>query len=124
MNGWVVASVVLAGAAGAVLRYLTSGVLAARKSFPWAVLVVNVVGSTIGGVILGFSALGALSGDWRLVLLTGFCGGLTTFSTFSVETVQLINDGRGRVALVSIASNLVLGVAVAFAAFAIVTALG
>jgi len=72
------------------------------------VLVVNVVGSAIGGVLLATT-----SGDLRLVLLTGFCGGLTTFSTFSVETVQLVLDGKSRVAVLSVVANLVLGIGAA-----------
>ena len=100
----IVASVLLAGVVGAVIRYLVSRWLAT----PVAVLVVNVVGSAIGGVLLATT-----SGDLRLVLLTGFCGGLTTFSTFSVETVQLVLDGKSRVAVLSVVANLVLGIGAA-----------
>ena len=100
----IVVAVVLAGALGAVIRYLVSRWLAT----PFAVLVVNVVGSAIGGVLLATT-----SGDLRLVLLTGFCGGLTTFSTFSVETVQLVLDGKSRVAVLSVVANLVLGIGAA-----------
>ena len=102
-----VVAVLLAGAAGAVLRYLASLVLAGRR-FPWAVLVVNVAGSLLAG-----AAAAALEGDARLILLTGFCGGLTTFSALSVETVQLVLDGRTRVAALSVAANLVAGIAAA-----------
>ena len=109
-----------AGAGGALLRYLVS-VLAARRAaargdatpFPWAVLVVNVVGSAIGGAVLGLAQVGGVSADARLILLSGLCGGLTTFSTFGVETVQLVIDGRARAALVSVSANLVLGLAAA-----------
>ena len=60
---------------------------------PWAVLIVNVVGSLVGGVVLGLAQAGVIGADLRLILLSGFAGGLTTFSTFSVETIQLIDDG-------------------------------
>lgn len=117
MSAAVVAAVLLAGAIGALARYGVSRAFAPRPgeppTFPWAVLVVNVVGSAIGGAVLGLAYSGAVSADWRLILLTGFCGGLTTFSTFSVETVQLVIDGRTRVALVSVATNLVLGIGAA-----------
>jgi CrcB protein len=96
----IVVAVLGAGALGAVIRYLVSRWLAT----PAAVLVVNVAGSAIGGVLLATT-----SGDLRLVLLTGFCGGLTTFSTFTVETVQLVLDGKSRVAVLSVAANLVFG---------------
>ena len=100
----IVASVLLAGVVGAVIRYLVSRWLAT----PVAVLVVNVVGSAIGGVLLATT-----TGDLRLILLTGFCGGLTTFSTFTVETVQLVLDGKSRLAFTSVAANLVLGIGAA-----------
>lgn len=96
-------AVIGAGILGAVLRYLVT-TLTPR----WGVLVVNVVGSFIGGI-----ALAALSGDAKLILLTGFCGGLTTFSTFSVETVQALLDGKVRAAALSVAANLVLGIGAA-----------
>ena len=99
-----IALVLAAGALGAVLRFLVSRLVAT----PWAVLVVNVVGSFVGGVLIG-----ATSGDLRVILLTGFCGGLTTFSAFTVETVQLVMEGRARKALLSVGLNVVLGVGAA-----------
>lgn len=120
MSAGVLVAALAAGAGGALLRYLVS-VLAARRAaargdatpFPWAVLVVNVVGSAIGGAVLGLAQVGGVSADARLILLSGLCGGLTTFSTFGVETVQLVIDGRARAALVSVSANLVLGLAAA-----------
>ena len=99
-----IALVLLAGAAGALLRFFTIRLVRA----PWAVLLVNVVGSFIGGLLIG-----ATTGDLRLILLTGFCGGLTTFSTFSVETVQLVMERRLSAAALSVALNLVLGIGAA-----------
>jgi CrcB protein len=100
-----IAPVLLAGAGGALLRFMTVRLIHA----PWAVLVVNVAGSAIGGVLVGL----AVTADLRLILLTGLCGGLTTFSTFSVETVQLVLEQKARAALVSVAANLVLGIGAA-----------
>jgi len=96
-------ALLVAGALGAVLRYGATTV-----SPRWGVLAVNIVGSLIGGI-----ALGALEGDAQLIALTGFCGGLTTFSTFSVETVQAVIEGRWRRATLSVALNLVLGIGAA-----------
>ena len=107
-------TVALAGALGAVARYLV-GLAFAHQRFPWAVLVVNVLGSALGGA---FAAV-AVSDDLRLVILTGLCGGLTTFSTLSVETVQLVLDGRARAAASSIALNLVLGIGAAALGYAL-----
>lgn len=98
------ATIVAAGAVGAVLRYLV-GLAGARAAWPWPVLVANVVASFAAGL--------GMHTDAGLVVVTGFAGGLSTFSTLSVETIQLIADGRGRAAAASIALNLVLGIAAA-----------
>lgn len=100
---------VAAGAVGAMIRYLISRAVPGHDRFPWAVLVVNVVGSAIGGVVVGLATSGGVSSDIRLILVSGLCGGLTTFSTWSVETIQLVQDGRWRVAAASVIANLVLG---------------
>ena len=105
----ILVAVVGAGILGAVLRYLVTS-----RSPRWGVLAVNVVGSFLGGI-----AIGALSGDARLILLSGFCGGLTTFSTFSVETIQAVLDGRVRAAAASVAANLALGVGAAALGYAL-----
>jgi len=59
----------------------------------------------------------AVDSDIRLVLLTGVCGGLTTFSTWSVETIQLLNDGRWRSALRSAGLTLALGTGVGIVSY-------
>ena len=114
---------VAAGAAGSLLRYAVSLAFARHPSrLPWAVLIVNVVGSLVGGVVLGLAQLGVIGADLRLVLLGGFAGGLTTFSTFGVETIQLVLTGRWRSALLSVAANVVLGIgAVALGCWAVVS---
>lgn len=112
MNAALVAVTVAAGGVAAVIRYLVSRSLARvsdAESFPWAVLVVNVVGSAVGGVVLGLAQHAGVSSELQLVLLTGVCGGITTFSTFSVETIQLFTVGRWRAATLSVGANLVLG---------------
>jgi CrcB protein len=101
------------GALAAMVRWgLSHGIRA-----PWAVLLVNVVGSGIGGAVLGLAQRGEVSGDIRLVILGGLCGGLTTFSTWSVESIQLVLDGKWRVAALSVGANLVLGIAAAGLAY-------
>ena len=91
---------------GGVARYLVSLVILSGSPLPWATLFVNVTGS----FIIGFYA--ALSGpDGRLLagapqrqfVMTGFCGGYTTFSTFSLETFGLLQAGDVRTALANIA---------------------
>lgn len=119
MTAGVIAAVVIAGAIGSLARYGVSRAFATR-GFPWAVLIVNVVGSAIGGGVLALAEHASMSADLRMILLTGFCGGLTTFSTFAVDSVQLVLDGRTREVVASIAANLVLGVGAAAAAYALV----
>lgn len=110
MNAWVVFSVVVCGGAAAVIRYLVSRALPVRPGhIPGGVLIVNVAGSAIGGIVLGLAERAAVSDDVRLVILTGVCGGLTTFSTWSVETLDLIDNGRWRAGLINVGVTLLLG---------------
>ncbi|BAU30903.1 fluoride efflux transporter FluC [Microcella alkaliphila] len=105
MNPGLVLAVAAGGALGAVLRFLTTVVLAGREQPPGPVVIVNVVGSLVSGV-----AIGAIEDPVvLLVVVTGFCGGLTTFSTLSVETVQLVMDGRAKRAAGGMLVNLVAG---------------
>lgn len=109
MTPLVLLAVAVGGALGAVLRHLTSVSLAGRGRVPLGVLVVNVVGSFVAGVALG----APLDPAAQLIIVSGLCGGLTTFSTLSVETLQLILDGKRRAAAASVALNLVVGIAAA-----------
>lgn len=106
MTPLLVLAVAVGGALGAVLRHLVSVSLAGRGRIPWGVLVVNVVGSFVAGLALGLP----LDPTLTLLVLTGFCGGLTTFSTLSVDTVQLVLAGKHRLALASVGLNLALGI--------------
>ena len=114
-------AVLVAGSLGALARY---GVTQAfgNARFPWAVLIVNVIGSAIGGTLLALVHVAGISPDWYTVIVTGFAGGLTTFSTWSVQTIQLISDGHWREAALSVGLNLVVGLGAVFAAYGIVTA--
>ena len=80
------------GAVGSVLRYLVSKWLqeASSAAFPVGTLVVNVVGCLLIGAIYGASDRWGISGDMRLLLTVGFCGGFTTFSTFMNESLSLM----------------------------------
>ena len=103
--------VALGGALGAVARYgLTVGMQNwLGTGFPWGTLLVNVVGSFLLGVLAEFWANRLHLGvEGRLLWMTGFCGGLTTFSTFSLETVHLLNNGQTWPAVGNIALNLIL----------------
>jgi CrcB protein len=95
---------------GAWLRWLLGMKLNALfPAIPPGTVVANMVGGYIIGLAIAFLAASPnLSPEWRLLIITGFCGGLTTFSTFSAETVALIQEGRLLWALGSISLH-VLG---------------
>lgn len=93
----------LGGAAGALFRYGV-GRLVGDRSFPWATLVVNALGSFVLGVVV----VAGLDEGALLLLGVGFCGAFTTFSSFSVQTVALWERGHRGLAAVNAASNLVV----------------
>lgn len=106
-----VALVVLGAAVGAPVRYLTDLVVQSRHDtvFPWGTFAVNVVGSFLLGVV-GAAVLVQDAPTWVLTLVgTGFCGALTTFSTFGFETVRLVEDGSWREAVVNVVASLAVG---------------
>jgi fluoride exporter len=110
----------LAGGLATVVRYLTVRAFGPTR-FPWAVLLVNVVGSAIGGVVLGLVQVGGLPPEWQLIVLGGVAGGLTTFSTLAVDTVHLVRRGRWGWALLNVLGSLTLGIAAVCAGCAAVT---
>ena len=89
------AAFVAAGAIGAPLRYLVDGAVADRAEgvFPWGTLIVNASGSLVLGLLTGLALYHAFPSEPRIVLGTGFCGAYTTFSTFTFETVRLVEEG-------------------------------
>lgn len=98
--------VAVGGAAGSVARLLLAGLVQSRSAtgFPLGTLVVNVSGSLLLGFLLRYSLeTPAVSPEWRALLATGFCGGYTTFSTFSYETVALLEEGDWRRAALYVA---------------------
>lgn len=105
--------VLLGGAVGAPARYLVDRWVQSRHAsvLPWGTFAVNAAGSVVLGLAAG--AVSAADGpDWALTLVgTGFCGALTTFSTFGYETVRLAEDGAVPAAAVNVVGS--VGVAVA-----------
>ena len=85
--------VFLGGGTGSVLRYLV-GMWIGSAAFPWATLVVNAVGSFAIGLLGGWASRFGWSEETRLLPTTGLCGGFTTFSTFSKESLAIAEAGR------------------------------
>ena len=113
---------VIAGAAiGAPLRYLADRAIQARHDtvFPWGTFTVNVLGSLILGIVAGAVTAGAASPQVQLALGTGFCGALTTYSTFSYETLRLLEDDARLFAAANVVASIVAGLGAAFLGVAI-----
>jgi CrcB protein len=103
--------VALGGAAGSVLRFLTDRWVRTRGPFPWGTLTVNVAGSFVLGFLSGWLAHGAEPSPVRSLAAVGFCGGLTTFSTFGYETVRLFLEKTGRAAVLNVLVTVAAGLA-------------
>lgn len=91
--------VALGSALGGTLRYWLSGLIAnaVGQSFPWGTLVVNVSGSLLIGFFATFTGTDGrvyVPPEWRQFVMVGICGGYTTFSSFSLQTLTLVQDGE------------------------------
>ncbi len=89
----------LGGAIGSIFRY-TLSLLPIKSSFPILTLITNLLGAFIIGVVVGLFEKQYLSSQIHLFLKTGLCGGFTTFSTFSLETLTLLENGMIFIAIV------------------------
>lgn len=96
------------GMLGSMGRYLAAHFIR-HGSFPYATFTVNVLGSFIIGVVMGFAARHEGFGNWRLFLATGICGGFTTFSAFAWENLQMLEQYRYGSFLVYVLGTLILG---------------
>ncbi len=104
----------LGGGIGSVLRY-AAGLLISSKYFPYATLAVNIIGSFIIGIVFAMSIKEpGISTQWKLFLATGICGGFTTFSAFSMENLELFQNGKVVIAVSYILLSIVLGIGAAF----------
>jgi fluoride exporter len=116
---WLFLAVAVAGGLGAVARFGLDGWVRVRTSrtslafFPLGTVVINVTGSFVLGVVTGLALAHAVPDELRLVVGTGFCGGYTTFSTASLETVRLVQEQRVGLALVNGVGTLLTTVGVA-----------
>lgn len=111
-------AIALGGACGSVARHIVNTGLSTllRAPFPWGTLVVNVTGSFVIGLLVAlFAAIGNPSQDMRLFLITGFLGGYTTFSAFSLDAMNLWTKGDMAGMVTYVAASVVLSLAAVFA---------
>lgn len=120
-----IAWVALAGALGAVLRFMVDSEFKRRhpSAFPWGTGFINVSGSLVIGVVAGAVMFDSGANELQAIIGTGFCGGYTTFSTASFETVRLIQQGRAGMAVGYAAGSLVISIAACAAGLGVVYAL-
>lgn len=117
--------VIVGAAVGAPLRYLTDRAVQSRHDtvFPWGTFTVNMAGCLILGLLTGAVVAGAASSPVQLLVGTGFCGALTTYSTFSYETLRLAEDGARLYAAANAVASVVIGLGAAFAGVTLADAL-
>ncbi|MET9291459.1 fluoride efflux transporter CrcB [Streptomyces sp. NPDC003077] len=108
--------VFVGAAVGAPLRFLTDRAVQARHDtvFPWGTLTVNVVGCLVLGGLTGAVTAGAASSQVQMLVGTGLCGALTTYSTFSYETLRLAEDGARFHAVANAVVSVVAGLGAVF----------
>jgi CrcB protein len=116
--------VILGAAVGAPLRYLTDRAIQARHDslFPWGTWCVNVAGSFLLSLLAAGADAHAVSGSIVALAGIGFCGALTTYSTFGYETVRLLEAGAWFYAAANVVASVVAGLGAAFCAVAVATA--
>jgi len=112
-----IAAVSLGASLGALLRWWLGTTLNPHfPAVPPGTLAANLIGGYVVGLaVAAFATYPALAPEWRLFLITGFCGGLTTFSTFSAEVVTLMQQGRAAWAIGAAAAHLLGSVIMTFA---------
>lgn len=105
------------GGIGSIARFLFQKYLYAwyPHTFPFGTFLVNILGCFLIGLFYGLAEKGnVLNPEWRLLLITGFCGGYTTFSTFAMENVILFKNGEFLYFGLYIAGSVILGIAATF----------
>mgnify|MGYP001190321131 FL=1 len=112
--------IAVGSAIGGVSRYILGGVVQRilDTTFPSGTLIVNITGSFLLGVIIRFAVdTPAISPEVRALLAIGFCGGYTTFSTFSYETMAMLEDGEWTRAAAYVSASVLLSLLATFLGF-------
>ena len=105
--------VAIGGASGSVLRYLVHWIVSKKSfsNFPYQTFFVNIIGCLLIGILVGYlSRFQNENESLKLLLITGFCGGFTTFSAFGLENVNMIQNQNYQLALIYTSLSLILGI--------------
>lgn len=107
------------GALGSLSRYYVSGL--SHKifpgMFPWGTMVVNALGALVIGLLWGLFEIKNISPNMRMFIFVGFLGGFTTFSTFALETMNLLKENEIKMAVINVLANNILAIVFVFAGF-------
>jgi CrcB protein len=104
----------LGGATGSMLRFAISFLIRAN-GFPLATLVINITGSFLLGIVIAFSEKNVAADPWKYLLAIGLCGGFTTFSTFSMESLELIKQQQYFLLITYLLTSILFGIAAVWA---------
>ncbi len=116
----------IGGSLGAMSRYMVDGTIQdrSRGSLPFGTLTVNLAGSLVMGFVTGLFVFAGIAHEWVAVIGTGFCGGLTTWSAASWETVRLVEEREWSAAVVTALGGLVASCLMAGMGFLLAYAIG
>ena len=111
----------LGGAIGSVLRY-TTVLMLGTKSFPAATFFINILGSFLIGIVIAFSLKNeSFAINWKPFFATGLCGGFTTFSAFSLENLQLLQEGKYFTCGMYVIASVLMGVVAVWLGYRLIT---
>ncbi len=104
--------VMAGGAMGSLLRFVCGKLLPAfnMNTIPWPTFTINIIGCFLAGIVAAIIKKQELTNDWYLLAITGFMGGFTTFSAFSLEILQYINQGKWSLGILYISLSVILSI--------------
>lgn len=109
--------VFIGGGVGSVMRYSLSRLIPYAGGFPFATLLANILSSLLLGYLMALAFRNNISQEYRWLLMTGLCGGFSTFSTFSAENFQLLEEGSYGILSLYILASIILGIGALFIGF-------